>query len=355
MAKIQENIARIQQAKADIKEAIIAKGVEVTDDVRIDGYAEKIGEIQQGGGGQFAVDFGEEIVNGNPSFIGALQDDIDYYNQIQEERRLYAEGKGGRSDSQILTDPAFHEKIPWWPKGMAINFNVLKCRNLYELPKGYVNPGNFYNIGASWFNHLDKITDEEIDCSATTNIGYFLNRGSCRLVDLSFPSVTSVSSVLVYTLVKEISLRFDSFSGVLSCCNYLPTLKRANIYAPNATSINMFRDCDSLEYVFIDMSSAESVSPTVFLYNLTAPKEIYLKGLMCSVSSQSRNKKITIESIKYILDNCQARADGAAYTLTLHANVKAAFMAKCTEGDENYDAEYAATLAAANTKGLTIA
>ena len=117
----------------------------------------------------------------------------------------------------------------------------------------------------------------------------------------------------------------------------------------------MFRECDSLEYVFIDMSSAVSVASTGFLYNSTAPKELYLKGLMCSISSQSGNKNITTDSIKYILDNCQARADGAAYILTLHANVKAAFMAKCTEGDENYDAEYAAALAAANAKGLTIA
>ena len=49
MATITDNISRIKQAKADIKEAIIAKGVEVEDDVRIDGYAEKISEIQQGG------------------------------------------------------------------------------------------------------------------------------------------------------------------------------------------------------------------------------------------------------------------------------------------------------------------
>lgn len=49
MATITDNINRIKQAKADIKEAIISKGVEVEDDVRIDGYAAKIGEIQQGG------------------------------------------------------------------------------------------------------------------------------------------------------------------------------------------------------------------------------------------------------------------------------------------------------------------
>lgn len=80
-----------------------------------------------------------------------------------------------------------------------------------------------------------------------------------------------------------------------------------------------------------------------------------IKGLKASLSIFLESQYLTMDSVKYILDNCQARADGAAYTLTLHADVKAAFMAKCTEGDENYDAEYAASLASANEKGLTIA
>lgn len=60
MATITENINRITQAKADIKEAIIAKGVELSDDVRIDDYAEKIGEIKQGGE---VNTFGAEMVD----------------------------------------------------------------------------------------------------------------------------------------------------------------------------------------------------------------------------------------------------------------------------------------------------
>ena len=59
---------------------------------------------------------------------------------------------------------------------------------------------------------------------------------------------------------------------------------------------------------------------------------------------------MSVYSVKYICDNCLTRDDGASYTLTIDAAVKAAFLAKCDE-----DAEYAASLASANAKGLTLA
>jgi hypothetical protein len=60
-------------------------------------------------------------------------------------------------------------------------------------------------------------------------------------------------------------------------------------------------------------------------------------------------KTLTIESVKFILDHCQDKTD-TPYTLTLNSAVKTAFLAKCDE-----DAEYAASLASANAKGLTLA
>ena len=50
MATIQENLDRIKKAKSAIKDAIIKKGVEVTDTERIETYADKILQIKSGGG-----------------------------------------------------------------------------------------------------------------------------------------------------------------------------------------------------------------------------------------------------------------------------------------------------------------
>ena len=47
---IQDNLNRIQQAKSDIKAAIESKGVYVDEADKIDIYASKIYEIEQGGG-----------------------------------------------------------------------------------------------------------------------------------------------------------------------------------------------------------------------------------------------------------------------------------------------------------------
>ena len=50
MATIKENLDRIKNAKSAIKNAIIQKGIEVTDTERIETYADKILQIKSGGG-----------------------------------------------------------------------------------------------------------------------------------------------------------------------------------------------------------------------------------------------------------------------------------------------------------------
>ena len=50
MSTIQENLDRIKKAKSAIKDAIIKKGIEVTDTEKIETYADKILQIKSGGG-----------------------------------------------------------------------------------------------------------------------------------------------------------------------------------------------------------------------------------------------------------------------------------------------------------------
>lgn len=54
---ILENLDRIETAKQKIKEAIIAKGIKVTDTDKLDSYAEKIGLIKDNGGLEVAAHF----------------------------------------------------------------------------------------------------------------------------------------------------------------------------------------------------------------------------------------------------------------------------------------------------------
>ena len=50
MSTIQENLDRIKNAKSAIKNAIIQKGIDVTDTEKIETYADKILQIKSGGG-----------------------------------------------------------------------------------------------------------------------------------------------------------------------------------------------------------------------------------------------------------------------------------------------------------------
>lgn len=370
MTTITENIERIQQAKIDIKEAIIAKGVEVADDVRIDGYAEKIVEIQQGGGSsQFAIDYGEEIYTNNAYSMTSEQEDIDYYNQIQAERAAYAAGTGGRSDAEIFADPEFRKKIAWWPKGMAV---VLPKRyvNLRTLPKftptscfqGFQYTSNLkdvYNIdfsqvkdfnSAFYYSGIEKLrlkvsaTNIYNICNTCFNLKevYIENDGTANEISSGFVnSFNLTEAILIIPAVNSIT---NTFQG----CQ---RLRKVSIESSNLTNVtNAFSGANAVEEISIDITNIDSITGWGKMQSLIDGR---IKGQKASLIIESQY--LTMDSVKYILDNCQARADGAAYTLTLHADVKAAFMAKCTEGDENYDAEYAATLAAANAKGLTIA
>ncbi|MEE1081627.1 MAG: hypothetical protein U0L19_11020 [Bacteroidales bacterium] len=369
---ITENINRIKQAKADIKEAIIAKGVEVADDVRIDGYAEKIGEIKQGGGGsQFAIDYGEEIYTNNAYSMTAEQEDIDYYNQIQAERAAYAAGTGGRSDAEIQADPEFKRKIAWWPKGMELygNKTFANFINIRTVPNISITSGSQYFINTTKLQIVDNV-----DVSAFKGyLSYFFKNSSIRNLDISSPAASAAGVCekcfhLTRAKVKIENVK-DLYGAFIDCINLID----AEIIAPSATSLgDMFQRCNRLKRAIIKSSPSSvsnmlngtsalevfeldvsNVNSNVAGWDTTALRVATIKGLHVGLSIISQS--LELDSVKYILDNCQARADGAAYTLTLHANVKAAFMAKCTEGDENYDAEYAATLAAANAKGLTIA
>lgn len=334
MAKIQDNINRINQAKADIKEAIIAKGVEVSDDVKIDGYAEKIGEIQQGGeGGQFAVDFGQEIATGNPAFIGALQEDIDYYNQIQAERAAYAAGTGGRSDAEILADPEFMEKIAWWPKGMSKNtVKIGACYNLREMDGWVMSDYEIFNK-FNPFIHMRKL---RIDASASQNrLGYLLYRGSVEDIDVTFSNVTSITTCFYMYVGKTAKVSFPICEGLVKqLFTSVGCLKQLHLETPKVQTLSScVRECEGLKELYWDISSAKSIS--YCCYNFKTLEKCHIYGLSATLSLYS-HPNITSESVHFILQNANGGTDEAPITLTLHATAKANW-----EASEYYEEDVA--------------
>lgn len=356
-------IQGIKDAKEELRGAINAKGGTLADDAKLSDFKDAV-EGLPSGGSAFAVDFGEEIATGNPYFIGALQEDIDYYNQIQAERAAYAAGTGGRSDADIQKDPEFTRKIAWWPKGMAV---VLPKRyvNLRTLPKftpitcfqGFqyaFNLKDVYNVDFSQakdFNsafYYSGIAKLRLKVSATNILG--ICSGCCNLKEVYLECEGTANSlgsgfqncfylteaILIIPAVNTIS---NIFQGCIE-------LRKVSIESSNLTNVtNAFSGTNAMEEISIDITNIGSITGWGKMPSLIDGR---IKGLKASLIIESQY--LTMDSIKYILDNCQAREDGASYTLTLQVDVKARFMAKCDE-----DASYAEALANATAKGLTIA
>jgi hypothetical protein len=243
-------------------------------------FSEEIRGIEAGS--PFAVDFGEEIATGNPAFLGALQEDIDYYNEVVRSIE-----SGERTEGDYLTGELaaeFKEKIAWWPSGMTYKTN-------YD---------NFFNIKE----------------------------------------------------MMNMEVRYPSYSinGFYNCFNLISFIgDTSNV----ETFTRFFAGCPNLRKVEFDANKIKDINSGQ-LYNLYKLRKVFVKNIK-QTFQVSNSRYVSVDSVKYILENCQARADGAAYTLALHADVLARFMNKCTEGHEEYDAEYAASLASANEKGLTLA
>ena len=91
MSTLQENLDRIKNAKSAIKNAIIQKGIDVTDTEKIETYADKILQIKSGGGGTTEI---PEFDHNGPLTIYCFDDWGDAYvkfnNRYQESTIQYS-------------------------------------------------------------------------------------------------------------------------------------------------------------------------------------------------------------------------------------------------------------------------
>lgn len=327
------------------------------------------------GGSPFAVDFGEEIASGNPAYIGALQEDIDYYNEIQ--RKLAA---GEVTDIQLRDDMDFRERIAWLsspyqysrsPYAVSLPFINLRefrfpnfeCSGYYTfLGVSKMEYAEFSVYGTRWDQMFERCVNLKrykihTELKPTTVDNMFFYCHSLEEVDVDCSEVTTAANMLQYCYsLRNVNLSFPLLKGSLSGFLLNCKAKSVVIDIPNVTGLSLcFRSfyCESL-HLNIPSVTTNNYS---LMYNSpsnTLLKDAYISGLQVRLYLENA-PNVTVDSIKYICDHCQAREDGAAYTVTLHKDVLARFMVKCTEGHEEYDAEYAASLASANEKGLTLA
>ena len=253
------------------------------------------------GGGQWAVDFGEEIGSNNPYTLGALQEDIDYYNQIQEERRLYAEGKGGRSDNAILNDPEFKEKIAWWPKGMKAPTYLGDFFSLKE----FVDDGYIPQYYTGTFGKAGKLVRVKMNMSGVKRAyALFANCVSLEKVDADLSSVENAEQA--FSNCYNIGRGFFNIDmpNAINIASMLQNsgIRKAVITSKILTKASyLFANCVNLREVYIDISNSPDITS---MFNICwALEKPYVKGWTTGNLGINNYSKVSPDSIHYIISN----------------------------------------------------
>ena len=277
---IYDEIGRINQAKHAIKAAIIAKGVEVNDNSRIDEYAGYINNIQAGGSSEYKhPEFYEAKTSGGTDYTGLF---------------------------------AYHQR--------GVDLSTLDSSKVTNMDYMFA-----YYVVSNYGNETSKITNlKKLDFSnvlTTKNMFYYCYvKGSLDLSGISFPKL-SVASRMFYTLnnIESIDLSnvdmpklihadgmFEGCGSKLTSinltginmpavqdaskmfygCKKITSLDLSSIDFSNATTIDaMFSDCKLLVDVIGEIDCSKIYNGLCYFssynpfYGCTSLETIYLKNI----------------------------------------------------------------------------
>ena len=275
MSTIQENLDRIKKAKSAIKNAIIKKGIDVTDTERIETYADKILQIKSGGGTEIP-EFDPE----GPLTIYCFDDWGDSYvkfdNGYQESTIQYSTDG---STWKTYTDEAI--KLT---KGQYVQFKgVITKYALYTHFSTFILKGGLFNL----YGNLTSL-DNYI---STFNGGYKYNH--------MFENTNVYDCSKLNTGIKTIKAG-NTLSYMFYNCKYL-------VKVPELPATTLANNC--YEYMFYGCISLTTV-PSNLLPATTLGKYCYkymfygCTSLTTVPSNLLPATKIRAYCYQYMFSNC---------------------------------------------------
>ena len=305
MSTIKENLDRIKNAKSAIKNAIIQKGIEVTDTERIETYADKILQIKSGGGEEIP-EFDPE----GPLTIYCFDDWGDSYvkfdNGYQESTIQYStDGSTWKTytDETIKLTKGKYVQFKGVITQYALNTHfstfILK-RGLFNLYGNLTSLDNYistFNDGYK-YNHMFEKTNV-YDCSKLNtgiksqtgnSVFSFMFNGCKYLVkvpelpatklakscyEYMFQGCTSLTTV-PSNLLPATTLANNCYDHMFYDCTSLTTVPSNLLPATKLESYcysDMFRGCTSLTTVPYDLLPATTLGWNCYdhmFYNCTS-------------------------------------------------------------------------------------
>ena len=254
MSTLQENLDRIKNAKSAIKDAIIQKGIDVTDTEKIETYADKILQIKSGGGTTEIPEFDPE----GPLTIYCFDDWGDAYvqfnNNYQESTIQYStDGSTWKTytDETIKLTKGqyvqFKGVITQYAQSNHFSTFILK-NGLFNLYGNLTSLDNYISAfdGGNKYNHMFENTNV-YDCSKL-NTGIKSQTGK-SVFSFMFNGCKYLVKVPELPATK---LANNCYESMFQGCSSLTTIP-SNLLP--ATTLGkycyqyMFKDCTSLTTV----------------------------------------------------------------------------------------------------------
>ena len=229
---ITENIQRIQQAKIDIRNAIIQKGVAVDNTLTIDNFADKILQIEGGGGG------GDELAK------SLIQRDATTINIPQGTTKI---GTYAFYAYSGLTSVSIPNSVTSIEANAFLNCSRLTSVNI---------PNSVTSVGTGVFSGCTSLTSVTISNSVTS------------IMSSVFSDCTSLTSVTIPDSVTSI------MSSAFYKCSSLTDITIPNSVTLISTSV--FRNCSGLTST--TWNSTQQYIPSYIFQNCSKLKVLDLSG-----------------------------------------------------------------------------
>ena len=269
MSTIQENLDRIKNAKSAIKNAIIQKGIEVTDTEKIETYADKILQIKSGGGGAEIPEFDRE----GPLTIYCFDDWGDAYvqfnNNYQESTIQYStDGSTWKTytDETIKLTKGqyvqFKGVITQYAQGDRFSTFILKG-GLFNLYGNLTSLDNYISTfnGENKYKHMFENTNV-YDCSKL-NIGIKTQTGG-NVFDSMFKDCKYLMKI---PELPATALADYCYSNMFYGCTGLTTIP-SNLLPATALAdycySNMFHGCTGLTTIPSNLLPATTLARSCY-------------------------------------------------------------------------------------------
>ena len=243
MSTIQENLDRITNAKSAIKNAIIQKGIDVTDTEKIETYADKILQIKSGGGTEIP-----EFDHEGPLTIYCLDDwgdaHVKFDNHYQESTIQYS--------TDGSTWKTYTDETIKLTKGQYVQFKGVITQyasNEYDVST-FILKGGLFNLYGN-LTSLDNYISTFDGGYKYTKMFEYTNVYDCSKLNAGIKTIRSQSV----------------FKNMFSNCKYLVKVPElpATTLANNCYD-HMFYNCTSLTTLPSNLLPATTLSESCYQY-----------------------------------------------------------------------------------------